>query len=356
MSLTVWVAVKILLLASISFITAMLWTPLLTRFLYAYKMGKNIRNDNNATPLFSKMHQHKKGTPTMGGVLIWGTTLVLSLICALGVQFPGSIFPPEMNFLTRRETLLPLGALIMSALVGLIDDIIDIRRAGKGGGGMAMRYRLLIYSGIAVLAAYWFVSKLDWTILHIPFWGNIELGVFALPAFFFVIVATAFSVNETDGLDGLAGGVLLGAFTAFSGIAFMQSRFDLAVFCAVIGGSLLAFLWFNIHPARFFMGDTGSMPLGITLAIVAIYTNTVWLLPVIGFILVMESVSVLVQWTSKLLRNGKKIFHSTPIHHHFEAIGWEEPKIVMRFWIISAVFSILGIVLYLLDRSILGHL
>ncbi len=355
MPVTVQIVIKMLLLFSVSFVVTMAWTPLLTKFLYHYKLGKHIRNDTQATPIFTKLHQHKKGTPTMGGLLIWVTTLVIAIICSIGVWFPLSGFPSELNFLTRSETLLPLGALVASAIVGLIDDIIDIRKSGKGAGGMAMRYRLLIYSGISLLTAYWFVAKLDWDILHLPFWGNSELGIFALPVFFFIIVATAFSVNETDGLDGLAGGVLLSSFAAFGGIAFLQGRFELATFCAVIAGALLAFLWFNIHPARFFMGDTGSMSLGVTLAIVAIYTNTVWVLPIIGCILVIESGSVIIQWTSKLLRKGKKIFRSTPIHHHFEAIGWEEPKIVMRFWIISAVMSLLGLVLYLIDRSWLGH-
>lgn len=355
MPISVQIVIKMLLLFSTSFIFTIAWTPLLTKLLYRYKLGKHIRDDLSATPVFTKLHKHKKGTPTMGGVLIWGTTLVIAIICSFGVWFPLSGFPVELNFLTRSETVLPLGALVISALVGLLDDFIDIRKSGKGAGGIAMRYRLIIYSVISLLAAYWFVSKLDWTIFHIPFWGNVELGLFALPIFFFIIVATAFSVNETDGLDGLAGGILLSSFASFGAIAFLQERFDLATLCAVISGGLLAFLWFNIHPARFFMGDTGSMSLGVTLAIVSIYTNTVWVLPVIGSILVVESGSVLIQWTSKFLRQGKKIFHSTPIHHHFEAIGWEEPKIVMRFWIISAVSSLLGLVLYLIDRSLLGH-
>ncbi len=161
-------------------------------------------------------------------------------------------------------------------------------------------------------------------------------------------------MNETDGLDGLAGGVLLASFSTFATIAFLQESYNLATFCAVISGTLLAFLWFNIHPARFFMGDTGSMSLGVTLAVVSILTNAVWILPIVGFILVVESGSVLIQWISKGLRNGKKIFRSTPIHHHFEAIGWEEPKIVMRFWIISAVTAVFSLVFFLIDRAVLG--
>jgi phospho-N-acetylmuramoyl-pentapeptide-transferase len=188
----------------------------------------------------------------------------------------------------------------------------------------------------------------------VPFAGPFDIGLWAIPVFIIVIVATSFSVNETDGLDGLAGGVLLSSFSTYVVIAFLQGRYELATLCAVIAGAILAFLWFNIHPARFFMGDTGSMSLGVTLAIVAILTDTVWLLPVIGFILVLESGSVLLQTASKKLRGGKKIFKSTPIHHHFEAIGWGEPKIVMRFWIISAVMATLGLVFFLIDRNLTG--
>jgi phospho-N-acetylmuramoyl-pentapeptide-transferase len=334
-----------------------LWTPLLTNVLYKYKLGKNIRSDGSHAPIFSKMHKHKQGTPTMGGMLIWVTTLAAAVICAiLPVLFP-SLIPQQLNFITREETLLPLGALVASALVGLADDLIDILRADKGKGGMPMRIRFSIYSALSIAVAYWFVFKLDWTFVHIPLTGNIELSAgLALALFFFVIVATAFSVNETDGLDGLAGGVLLSAFLSFAAVAFLQERYELGVLCAVIAGALLAFLWFNIHPARFFMGDTGSMSLGVTLAIVAIYTNTVWLLPIIGSIFVIESASVLIQWTSKGLRKGKKVFRSTPIHHHFEAIGWPEPKIVMRFWIIAALGCAFGLVLYLIDRSVFGLL
>lgn len=334
--------VKILLLSTISFIFAMATTPILTHFLFKYSTGKNIRSDKTRTPIFTKFHAHKSGTPTMGGILIWGTTLILALVFG---------FHSELNFLTRSETLLPLGVFIASALVGLVDDILNIKKIGVDGGGFQVRHRLMMFSAIAAVAVWWFYVKLDWTIVYIPFSGVWDIGIWAIPFFFVVIIATSFSVNETDGLDGLAGGVLLAAFGTLAAIAFAQGRVNLGVFCGVISGALLAFLWFNIHPARFFMGDTGSMSLGVTLGVVSILTNTVWLLPIIGFILVIESLSVIIQVTSKKLRSGKKIFHATPIHHHFEEIGWGEPKIVMRFWIISAVMSVLGLVLFFVDRA-----
>lgn len=337
---------KVFFLGVISFILALVWTPILTHFLYKYKLGKSIRSAELA-PVFASMHQKKEGTPTMGGLLVWVTTLVLTIF----FFYMGKIFDntwSHLNFLSRSEVLLPLGALIASALVGLADDLIDIFRLGKKGGGLQMRHRFLIYSIIAVIGAYWFYFKLDWTTIHVPFMGNYDIGWWYIPLFIFVIVSTAFSVNEIDGLDGLAGGTLLTSFGAFGVIAFVNGKYDLATFCSVIIGALLAFLWFNIHPARFFMGDTGSMSLGVTLGIIAMLTNSVFLLPVIGFLFVLESLSVIIQIGSKKLR-GKKVFLSAPFHHHLEAIGWPEAKIVMRFWVISGVFAVLGLILFLLD-------
>lgn len=327
---------------------ALLWTPLLTNFLYKYQLGKKIRAADSA-PIMSALHQAKAGTPTMGGLLVWVTTLVLSLLFFY-LDLIGVI---HFNFLSRAETVLPLGALVASAIVGLFDDWLDVKGKGIfGGGGLNIYHRLLIYTAIAVVGAWWFYSPsiLNWSIIHIPFVGNFDIGWWYIPVFIFIIVATAFSVNETDGLDGLAGGTLLAAFGAFGAIAFLQGKYDLATFCGVIVGSLLAFLWFNINPARFFMGDTGAMSLGVTLGIVAMLTNSALLLPIIGWLLVVESLSVIIQVLSKKLR-GRKVFLSAPLHHHLEAIGWSEPKIVMRFWVISGVTAVIGVIVALLDKG-----
>jgi len=342
---------RITILTAISFILTMLWTPGLTYFLYKYKMGKQIR-DAGSAPIMSKMHEAKSGTPTMGGILIWGTTLVLAIVFAnLGNIFNNE-FIRSLDFLSRGETLLPLGALVAAALVGLLDDYYNVRRIGPKGGGLRMRHRLIIYTLIAAVGAWWFYYKLEWDAIHVPFYGDLALGWWMIPVFIFIIVATSFSVNEADGLDGLAGGTLLTCFGAYSIIAFVQDKFDLAAFCAVIMGALIAFLWFNINPARFFMGDTGAMSLGVTLGIVAMLTNSVLLLPVIGLIFVLESLSVIIQVASKKLRKGKKVFRSAPIHHHFEAKGWPEQKVVMRFWLISVVMGFVGIMLYLIDKTL----
>lgn len=338
---------RIFLLTTLSFIVTMLWTPLLTHFLYKYKLGKQIRIDPNA-PVFSKMHEKKSGTPTMGGLLIWVTTLVFALLFFALSQWTSLDLFRRLNFLSRSQTLLPLGALVASALVGLVDDFFNVRRIGPKGGGLSMKHRLLIYTAIAAVGAWWFSYKLGWDVFHVPFVGDFHVGLWYIPIFLFVIVASAFSVNEIDGLDGLAGGTLLAAFSAIGAIALFDGKGDLAAFCGVIAGALLAFLWFNIPPARFFMGDTGAMSLGVTLGIMVMLTNTAVLLPVIGVLFVLESLSVIMQVLSKKIRK-KKIFISSPFHHHLEAIGWPEQKIVMRFWIISAVTAVIGVILHLLD-------
>lgn len=349
MTLESFEIVRVLLLSAVAFVVAFAWAPLLIRLLQEWKMGKVIRTKGDA-PIFAKLHEKKGGTPTMGGILIWGTVLVLAIVFYHVTPFlPEGSAWARLNFLSRSETLLPLGALIASAIVGFVDDYFNVRGIGPKGGGLRMRHRLLIYTAIAVVGAWWFRVKLDWDLLHIPFVGDFNLGLWYVPVFILVIVATAFSVNESDGLDGLAGGTLLTSFGAYAVIAFAQGRYDLAVFCGVILGALLAFLWFNIHPARFFMGDTGAMSLGVTLGIVAMLTNSAVFLPIIGFVFVIESLSVIAQIGARKLFHIR-LFKSSPIHHHLEAIGWPEPQIVMRVWVVSMVAAAVGVSLVLLDN------
>jgi len=338
--------IRIFFLATISFGVAFLIAPLLLRFLTAHKFGKQIRDEASA-PIFAKLHRGKSGTPTMGGILIWGTVLIVTFFSWLDGPFFDAL-----NFLSRPQTYLPLGALAASALVGLVDDLFNIRRIGPNGGGLRMRHRLLLYGFIALIGALWFYFKLDWDVLHIPYVGTYALGLWYIPVFIFIIVATGFSVNQTDGLDGLAGGVLLCAFAAYGAIAFVLGRYDLAALLAVIIGALTVFLWYNIYPAKFFMGDTGSMSLGVTLGVVAMLTNYALLLPIIAVVLVVESASTLLQIASKKLRGGKKIFLSSPIHHHLEAKGWPEPNVVLRLWLIAGLGALLGVILMLLDKGV----
>jgi phospho-N-acetylmuramoyl-pentapeptide-transferase len=343
--------IRLLVFTTMAFIFTIAWTPLFTNFIYRHKLGKQIRDDGS-TPLFSKLHAHKAGTPTMGGTLIWITVLIFSLgFFCLAKFFPNGILE-NLNFLTRSQTLLPLGCLVASALVGLADDYLDVRRLGYKKRGIKFSHKLIIYTLIALVGAWWFYFKLEWDLVHIPFIGYYEIGLWYVLFFILVVVGTAFSVNQTDGLDGLAGGTLLSSFAAYCAIAFATGKYDLATFCGVIVGALLAFLWFNINPARFIMGDTGSISLGVTLALVALYTNTAFILPFVGFIFVLEALSTIIQILSKKFLKGKKVFLSAPIHHHFEAVGWPETKIVMRFWIISAVATVLGLAIFILDKTL----
>lgn len=324
-------------LASLSFVVAMLWTPLFTDFLYRNRLGKRIRQtgfDEKKAPIFYSLHKHKENTPTMGGLLIWITVAVITLL---------------MN-LSRAQTYLPLFVLVATGIIGAVDDLMNINGIGPNRGGLRFRWKLILYLLVAAIGAWWFYFKLGWNILTIPGLGPIELGLWYIPLFIGVIVFTTFSANEADGLDGLLGGMMATAFGAFGFIALIQGKPELAAFCGTVMGALLAFLWFNIYPARFFMGDTGAMALGMTLGVLAFLTDTIFILPIIAFMIYVEGFSAAIQIASKKFRNGKKVFLSAPIHHHFEAIGWPEPKITMRFWVISAISSILGLFIFLISR------
>jgi phospho-N-acetylmuramoyl-pentapeptide-transferase len=271
---------------------------------------------------------------------------VVTLVIAGACTVSSSVC--SWNFLSRSQTLLPLGALVAAALVGLADDYLNVKRIGPDGGGFRMRHRLISYSLIACLGAWWFYTKLQWDSFHVPFIGDVALGPLYILFFAFVIIATSFSVNETDGLDGLAGGPLMAAFAGYGVIAFAQGKIDLAIFCGAIVGALMAFLWYNVPRASFFMGDTGAMSLGTVLGVVALLTNQPLLLPIIGLPFVIESVSVFAQIFSKKVRH-KKLFRSAPLHHHLEAIGWTEPQIVFRCWIVAFFATGVGVIIAFID-------
>ena len=347
---TIFNVVRIFIMATVAFFVTLIITPFWTKILYKYKLGKSVVRQANA-PIFSEMHKKKVGIPTMGGVVIWGTVIILSLgFWLLSRWYPNSLIG-QFNFLSRGQTWVPFAAMVVAALFGLLDDFLGVLRVGPGGGGLRMRERLIMYAFVGAGGAWWFYSKLGWDFINIPFLGDLTIGWWYVVFFVFIIMASTFSANETDGLDGLAAGVFLTMFGAYAAIAFDQGRMDLVVFMSAIMGSLVAFLWFNIYPAKFFMGDTGSMALGVTIGVIAMLTNTPLLLIPIGAIFIMESGSVIIQLTSKRLR-GKKIFLSTPIHHHFEALGWPETQVTMRFWTLSAIGAIIGLIIFLVDSKI----
>ena len=348
---TVVNVLRIFIVATISFFAAIIITPFWIKILHKYNFDKKKVVREDVAPIFSKLHQKKQGTPIGGGVIIWGTVLIV----IFGLWFLMQIFPynslAKLNFLSRGQTFLPLGALIVSAVLGLIDDIWSVKGKGEKGRGLRMQDRFLFYTLIGIGGAWWFYYKLGFNSINIPFLGDLNIGIWYALFFVFVIVASTFSANETDGLDGLLGGVALTMFAALGVIAFVQERMDLVVFIAAIIGALIAFLWNNIYPAKFFMGDTGAMALGTTIGVIAMFLNIPLLLPLIGIIFVIESGSVLIQIWSKKIRS-KKVFQSTPIHHHFEALGWPEMQVTMRFWMVSAIGAILGLILFLVDSKI----
>jgi phospho-N-acetylmuramoyl-pentapeptide-transferase len=349
---------KVLFTGFLAFVIAFALTPLMTHFLYKYKIGVKIKtNDVSGEKLtfVSEMHKHKGGTPIMGGVLVWVTILILvyasHYLFPLIAKWVGVNFFARLDFLSRKQVWLPLFALVSAGILGLFDDWASVRGIGKNkGGGIRFLSRFGWLIAISALGAWWFFGKLGWDSVHVPAVGDFSIGFWYIPLFMFIILFTAISSNETDGLDGLNGGVLLIAFSSFALISFSQNKMDLAAFCAAISGALLAFLWFNIYPARFFMGDTGAVSLGATLGVVAMLTNSALVLLVIVFIYILESGSVVIQLTSKKIFK-QKVFLAAPLHHHFEAKGWPETKVTMRAWIFTLVTALFGVIIGILGMG-----
>lgn len=332
--------IRILLYGAFSLLAAVALTPFYTTLAYRFSFWKRPRRDaitGEKAKVFSKLHaeKHLRHIPTMAGVII----LAALTICTLWFNW------------SRNQTWLPLVATLAAGGVGLLDDIINIRGLGRGVAGLRSSIKFTLITLIGLIGGWYFYTKLGYTSVHLPFFDQVELGWWLVPLFAFVVVAAGNAVNISDGLDGLAGGLSVSAFAAFGTIAFLQGNFGIAGFCLSMVGALLAYVWFNIFPARFFMGDVGSFALGTALGVVAMLTDTLLLLPIIGGVFVVEAASSLLQIASKRWL-GRKIFQSAPIHHHFEAIGWPETKVTMRFWVIGQVLGAMGIVLALLGGSI----
>lgn len=334
--------IAILLYALIAFMIGIAATPFFYRLLIRYRIGKQLRTeavDGSATPVFTKFHQHKSGTPTMGGVLIWGAILLTIGISRLLAYF-GMV---EHSLLQRGQVYLPLFMLLSFGLLGAVDDLLNVSGVGKKRG-LNWLPKLLTLLLLSTAGALWFYYKLEYDSISIPFMGRVVLGTWYIPVFILIIAATANAVNFTDGLDGLAGGLLTIAFLAFGILAYLKGLTVLAAFCAVASGAISAFLWHNVPPALFIMGDTGALALGALLGVIALLIDQVLVLPLIGFVFVIEALSVIIQLTSKKLRHGKKVFRAAPLHHHFEALEWGESKVTMRLWIIGGFFAFLGII------------
>jgi len=318
-----------------AFLFAMLLTPLYTFLAYRYKFWKKQRTTSTTgekLKIFNKLHadKFKRNIPTMAGII----GLVSIATVTIGFN------------LDRAQTWLPLAALAGGGAVGLLDDIINIRGQGLGVAGLRSGIKFTMMTILALFLGWFFYTKLGYTSMHVPFVGDVVLGWLIIPLFVIAVVSTSNAVNISDGLDGLAGGLLSISFGTFGVIALLQGHTLLSGFCFTVVGALLSYLWFNIYPARFFMGDVGSFAFGTSLGVVAMLTDTLFLLPIIGVIFVVEAGSSLIQILSKKLFH-RKVFISAPIHHHLEAQGWPETKVTMRFWVIACVAGFLGILLAL---------
>jgi len=352
MTILILNVIKVFSLAAIASLMAILWCPLLTHFLYKHKLWKKSARvkaiSGEDAVIFNNLHKEKEvSTPRMGGLLIWITVVFITfLFFGLSLLFPNS-WIAQFNFLSRGQTWLPLFTLVVASIVGLVDDALVVKGEGKYvGGGLSFKKRFILVVLIGLMGSIWFYQKLGWDMIYIPFIGDVSIGLWYIPLFIIVTIA-CWSGGIIDGLDGLAGGTLASIFGAFTIIAFSLGKIDLAAFSAVVTGTLIAFIWFNIPPARFYMGETGILGLTTVMSVMAFLTDSVYVLPIIAGLLVIEVLSVIIQLLSKKFRK-KKIFLSTPIHHHFEALGWPAYKVTMRAWIVGIVLAFMGVAIRLL--------
>ncbi|HSX14407.1 MAG TPA: phospho-N-acetylmuramoyl-pentapeptide-transferase [Candidatus Saccharimonadales bacterium] len=323
----------------LTFAVAMILTPLYTDLAYRYKWWRRPRENavtGEAAPVYQSLHagKHKRNIPTMAGIIMIVAVALVTVVLNLD----------------RNQTWLPLAMLVIFGALGLVDDISNLFFSDKRGG-LSVKTQLLALIGLAIIGASWFYFKLGYNLIHVPAVGDFSIGWLYIPLFVLVVVSCAKSISITDGLDGLAGGLLSVVFGAYGVIAYFQGSYGIAGFCAALVGAIMAFTWFNIFPARFFMGQTGSTALGATLGAVAMLTNAVFVLPIIGAVFVIEAGSSLIQITSKKVFK-RKIFLSAPLHHHLEAIGWPETKVTMRLWVVGQIAAAIGLVLGLLGNHL----
>lgn len=347
---------KILIPTVSAFFFGLFITPLISKILYKQKLWKkkNITttiDGREATITASILGDGKRQTPRMGGLVIIFAVLFSALFYYLLSQiFDFNIFS-KLNFISRNQTWLPIGIFILGSIIGSIDDLASVGKLKitnkHGEPGLSIKSRLFFIVLFAILAGAWFYFKLDVNTLHIPFLGDIFIGKFIIGLFIILFLAT-YGASNIDGLDGLSGGLFAVLFSSYGIIALINNQVDIATLSFVVVGACLAFLWFNVPPARFYLSETGYMPLSILLAIIAIMTNAVILLLVIAMPFVLTEITTILQLVSKKFKK-KKIFPVTPIHNTFVYLGWPKEKVVMRYWIFAVIFAFLGIALYIIS-------
>ncbi len=348
--------IKIFLPTALSFIIGIAITPHLTNYMYKHKLWKK-KSRTDAADItnadFTKVHNvsEELSTPRVGGIIIWLSAVICIVLMWLVSRIVPSDLSYKLDFYSRNQTLIPLVSLLFGAAIGLIDDLLQVR---GGEGSFAnddigyRRIKIVVVILIGALIGAWFYFKLGVFGIAVPFSNPLYLGALFIP-FFIVILLAVFSTSVIDGIDGLAGGVLAIIFAAYAAIAFGKSMVDIAALCGVVSGSILAFLWFNIPPARFYMGETGILGLMVLLTVIAFLTDTVLLLPVIALPLVATTASVIIQIFGYRFCNKRRVFKIAPLHHHFRALGWPREKVVMRYWVVSVVSAIIGVVLALIS-------
>lgn len=349
---------KVLLPAIISFLIGVLIAPSVGRFLVRKQLWKkkNVAKtiDGKEATITASLHNDEHApVPRLGGVVVWISVFVTTLLFWLVSKVYPTPLTEKLDFISRNQTWLPLFAMAVGALVGGLDDLLVVE-AFKGrlnsyiGGGLSFPIRLLAVSSLGLFAGWWFYVKLGIDYVYIPFYGNIHLGGLLFILFFIVVTLATFSTGVIDGVDGLSGGVMSAVFTAYGMIAYSHGQVNIAAFCFVVVGGIMAFLWFNIPPAMFYLTETGMLALSLSLSVIAFLTNSVAYLLIIALPLIATTLSVILQLTWKKVFK-RKLFLVAPLHHHFQALGWPSYKVTMRYWIVSYICAMLGVIIALVS-------
>jgi phospho-N-acetylmuramoyl-pentapeptide-transferase len=348
---------KVLLPTFVSFVVGILIAPTVIRILDKHKIWKkkNISKtiDGKEATITASLHNdEEKRLLRMGGVIVWFSVFVTALLFWLVSKVYVTSFTEKLDFISRAQTWLPLMGMFIGAIVGGIDDLLVSQAFGKVGsyigGGLSFPVRLGAVAFMGLFAGLWFLLKLGVSEIYIPFHGQFLLSGVAFVSLFVIVTIALFSTSVIDGLDGLSGGIFSAIFSAYGAIAFIHHQIDIATLCFVIAGAIISFLWFNVPPAAFMMGETGIMAILLALSVIVFLTDSVLYLPLIAFPLVVTTGSVILQLSWKKIFK-RKFFLVAPLHHHFEAKGWPRHRIVMRYWIVSFMCALLGVVVALIS-------
>ncbi|GAB4148601.1 MAG: phospho-N-acetylmuramoyl-pentapeptide-transferase [Patescibacteria group bacterium] len=358
-------AIRMVVFSGLACVIGMWWGPYLISLLnwlkFYKKTVKNTGIDGKALEVTREFFEETdQRVPRAGGLLIWITTLGVAAFFWVLLKISSEPSDPIalfefLNFVGRRQTVIPLATLVFGSIVGFVDDALAVSPEGGNyiAGGLQLRQRLTMVVLSSIFIGWWFYSKIGFEDILLPVltWSGVTLqyvhvGVWIIPITIISLLAL-YGSTTIDGLDGLAAGVLIPIFLCYAGISYIQGSYELATLIMVIVGSMLAYLWFNLPPAKFYMGDTGTMGLFLCLGVIAFLTNRIYILPIAGIMLVLTEASVILQLLSKKFR-GKKIFKAAPLHHHLEAIGWSRSQITVRYWVVSILASILAFLIALI--------